>query len=312
MRRETNFAGREIEDYQPGELSDPVEVMPHLAVEYDSDGDIVEMFTDLLQQPDSDKLEGLSIGMWADEMYDSPPTEILEALIAAAPQLPSLKALFIGNMGRQENEVSWIVMTDLSPIWTAFPHLEHLRIRGSQGLSLGKIEHAFLQELTIECGGLPRSVLQELAAAKLPNLQHLELFLGEGNYGWDGQVEDVKPLLTPALFPKLKYLGLKDSEIQDEVAELIAKNPAMLEQLETLDLSLGTLSSRGGRALLNCTSLKKLKSLDLHHHYLTDEVVQLFRQLGIEVDLSEQEGQYEGNGDQLSNGYDDRYVAVSE
>ncbi len=54
--------------------------------------------------------------------------------------------------------------------WDAFPRLEILKIRGSQGLSLGKIRHRHLKELYRESGGLGSDVLAEVAAAQLPEL----------------------------------------------------------------------------------------------------------------------------------------------
>jgi hypothetical protein len=315
LDREEEYAGMEIRVFQAEEgLQNPETVIPHLCYDWDvPDADAMSQLTQLLQQPDVDRLVGLSIGMWAEEMYDVPPTEILEALIAAAPQLPNLKILFFGNMGYDENEVSWIEMSDLSPIWAAFPQLERFRIRGSNDLTLGKIEHDFLKELIIECGGLPVNVLNEIAAAKLPALEHLELFLGTDNYGWNGTINDVEPLLNPDLFPKLTYLGLKDSEIQDEVAELVVKHPAMLEKLDVLDMSLGTLSSRGGRALLESDAIRTLKHLNLERHYMTTEVMNQFKQLGIDVNVDDQQDQqFEGNGDQMDGDWDERYVAVGE
>ncbi len=42
-----------------------------------------------------------------------------------------------------------------------------------------------LVALTIESGGLPAAVVREVASAHLPALEHLELWLGEENYGGD-------------------------------------------------------------------------------------------------------------------------------
>jgi hypothetical protein len=176
-----------------------------------------------------------------------------------------------------------------------------LGIRGSNGLSLGKLHHNHLRELTIECGGLPKTVLAELAAASLPVLEHLELYLGTEDYGWDGTVADLAPLLSGTQFPKLKHLGLRDSHIADEVAKAVAASP-LLGRIEVLDLSLGTLGDEGAEALLAAPAIKRLKRLDLRHHYMTAAVAKRMSQLGIEVDVSEQqdEGEY------------GRYVSVGE
>lgn len=299
----THFAGKPVRDFQPGEgWDDPAGTVPRLAVEYDSEQTAVDLFRELLGTGSADRLSGLIIGMWGSEMYENPPAEIVEALAAAGDQLPNLRALFLGEMTFEENEISWIQQTDVSALWDAFPRLEIFCVRGSNGLSLGKMKMNHLRQLTIECGGLPKSVLAEVAAAQLPVLEHLELYLGTENYGWDGSASDLAPILSGKLFPKLKYLGLRDSEIADDVAKAVAKSP-LLERIEVLDLSLGTLSDEGGEALLAAPALKKLKKLDLHHHYLSDEVAERFRGLGIEVNLDDAQG----DGDA-----EDRYVSVSE
>ena len=74
------------------------------------------------------------------------------------------------------------------------------------------------------------------------------------------------------LFPNLRYLGLRNSEITDMIATAIASAPIM-QSLETLDLSLGTLSDDGATALLNSPYVPRLAKLDIHHHYLSDEMV---------------------------------------
>jgi hypothetical protein len=77
----------------------------------------------------------------------------------------------------------------------------------------------------------------------------------------------------------------------------------VLERLEVLDLSMGTLGDAGAAALLNSPAVRKLKKLDVHHHYCSDGMVKRLEALGIEVDASDPEGE---------SGPDDRYVQVSE
>ncbi len=154
----------------------------------------------------------------------------------------------------------------------------------------------------METGGLSVAIINDVIASSLPSLEHLELWLGEGNYGWDGTVADLQPLLDGDLFPKLKYLGLRDSEIADEISAAVASAP-VLRQLETLDLSMGTLADEGAKALLSSPAIKSLRKLDLHYHFMSSETAARFRSLGIEVDVSDQ---------QEADDEADRYVAVSE
>jgi hypothetical protein len=295
------FAGRPVADFTADQEFDFSANVPRLRVQYDSEETGVDLLSALLATGNADQLSALVIGGWSGELYDTPPDAVIEALVAAADQLASLRALFIGDISQEENEVSWIHQSDLSALWQSFPRLEVLGIRGSNGLSLGQIKHNHLRELTIETGGLPKDVLTELGQASLPALEHLELYLGDSGYGWDGTVADLQPLLSGTLFPKLKYLGLRNSEIADDVAKAAAQSPA-IARIETLDLSLGTLGDEGAAALLAAPAIKRLKRLDLHHHYITPSVMGRLQQWGPEVNLSDAqtEGQY------------GRYVSVGE
>jgi hypothetical protein len=297
------FGGKSVVDFQlGGGFESPERNVPRLRVEYDAEETAVDLLRDLLATGVADRLTGLVIGAWSGEMYDVAPTDIIAAMVAAADQLPSLAALFLGDVTYEENEISWIHQTDLSPLWEAFPRLEIFGARGSQGLSLGKLHHDRLTSFTIESGGLPRSVVQEVGKSQLPELEHLELYLGTSNYGGDATIDDLEPILAGQLFPKLKYLGLRDSEIADDVAKAVAKAP-VLERIEVLDLSLGTLGDEGAKALLESPAVKQLKKLDLRHHYMSDKIMRRFSALGVVVDVSEAAGEGEA---------DDRYVSVGE
>ncbi len=298
----TEFAGLKVVDYERGGTLHDLESTAYaLRVDYDDDHSATDLLRELLADAGADRLQGVVVGVWAGEMYDVSSAEIVEVLTAAAPQLVSLRALFLGDVISEENEISWIKQSDLSPLWNAYPKLEHLLVRGSEGLSLGKIDLPFLKSLIIECGGLPKNVLADIAGANLPELEHLELYLGTGEYGADSSIDDVRLLLAGDRFPKLTHLGLRDSEMADEVAQAVAGS-TILKQIKVLDLSLGTLGDVGGRALLECPDLKNLEKLDLHRHYLSEELMSQLQALPIEVDVSQRETDEEYG----------RYVAVGE
>lgn len=298
------FAGMSIYDYSPDEgIIDPNDA-PRLAIDWDqmeAGVSIDDLFAQLLADEKIDQLQGLVIGHWAETYYDEDFTRVVEMLVAAAPKLASVKTIFNGDITYDESEISWIQQCDNSPIWDAYPQLLHFGVRGGDNLKLGEINHRQLETLVVETGGLDHSVVVEIANAHLPNLQHLEIWLGSSYYGADATVEHLAPILEAGRFPKLKYLGLKNSEIQDHIAQAVAQS-SLLNQLETLDLSMGVLSDEGGEALLAAEGVKNLKKLDLRHSYLTDDVAARFDFPGVEVDLSDRQ-----QGDD-----DDRYVSVSE
>lgn len=126
--------------------------------------------------------------------------------------------------------------------------------------------------------------------AQLPELKHLELWLGTDAYGRTCTVEDFGPLLAGQLFPKLHYLGLRDSDLADPLAVVLARAP-ILELIRTLDLSLGTLSDTGVQALLDSAALTHLESLDIHHHYCSDametSLVEAMKAAGVKLDASD-------------------------
>lgn len=261
-----------------------------LVVSYDDYEEGIRMenlIKELAAKPEASSLESLVIGDWG-QAYENSPDEFMGTLMESAPSFPLLKKLFIGDMGFEECEVSWIIQTNLAPLLSAFPELKSFSVKGSSGLSLEPLQHAKLEELFIICGGLPKDVLSSITRAELPELRKLELYLGVDDYGFDGSLEDVLPLLEQGLFPKLTYLGLKDSEIQDEIAKAVAEAP-ILDQLDVLDLSQGTLSDEGAEALLASDRIKRLKHLDLSHHYMTNEMLIRWKRSGISVDVSDQQ-----------------------
>ena len=298
------FGGKQVYALEADEpLRDPAAFVPRLSSGYDSPIGFAELFAQLLADPNADQLTALVIGTWfTDDPYETTAAVVVDSLVAAADQLGSLRAIFLGDILGEECEVSWIQQTDVSPLWEAFPKLEVFQARGGEGLSLGKFELDYLQTLVVECGGLPGNVLKELASSRVPSLTHLELYLGDNYYGWDSSVDEVQPLLSGELFPKLEYLGLRNSEIADEIAAAVASSP-LLERMKELDLSRGTLGNAGAEALLKSPAVSRLKRLNLAESYLSAEMVSRLEALPIEVDLTDCHGDADP---------DDRYVAVSE
>ncbi len=270
------------------------EVRLEIGYEEHEDG---QTLTPLIEQLVADEeksqaLTSLIIGDWGGA-YEDTPDEFLPVLIAAAPKFPNLRHIFIGDMDSEQCEVSWIRQTNLGPLLSAYPQIESFYIKGGVDLELEPLEHENLQELVIISGGLSSILLQSVQKAKLPNLRKLELYIGVDDYGFDGNLEDdILPFLYNNPFPKLVSLGLKDSDLQDEIAVAAAKAP-VLEQLEELDLSEGTLSDTGAEALLNSEGVRKLKRLNLNYHYMSDDMMnklhRFSQETGITITMDEQQ-----------------------
>ena len=253
------------------------------------------MVEDIISDPEFPELEELIIGGWGGE-YEEDCQSILDAIAENPDQFSHITKLFVGDMDYEVCEVSWIMQGNYSRLWKAMPQLKELTIKGSMNLTLGDIDHENLESLTIICGGLGKDVIEEIAKAKLPHLKKLLLYIGIEDYGFDGDADTVRKLLAESDFPELTYLGITDSEIQDELTEVVLESK-YIQQISTLDLSNGTLTDKGGQLLLDkLPELPNIQKLDVHYHYLSDEMMEKLEQLSITVDLSEQEEAEEWKG----------------
>jgi hypothetical protein len=301
-----NWLGYPVKLFDPKVAKKGVEeyarVVYRLALDWDAEIGFPELFERFLDNPKVSETPAIIIGQFHGDDPETGSDEVVQLLVSAGERLPKLRGIFLADIISEENEISWIHQGDVSALFGAYPSLEHLRLRGGDGLSLGaRPAHEHLKSLIIETGGLPASVIQEVASSHFPALEHLELWLGSEEYGGDAGVDDLQPFLTGGLFPNLKYLGLRDSEFADQIAGVLKISP-VLNQLDTLDLSLGTLSDEGGLAILETPQLKRVKQLDLHRHYLSEDMMEKLKAMypGVNVDDAEED----------DDGH--RFVAVSE
>jgi hypothetical protein len=307
----TNFAGKPVKNWEPQSgIQDPEGVCYALRLSYEEESEGGQRWTDkfaaFLADPSSGRVSEIVIGDWGAPSSDMQTSAfVVEALVAARDRLPNLRAIFFGDILSEEREISWIQQSDLSPLFAAYPQLEYFCVRGADGLSLGSLKHDRLKSLIVQSGGLGANVVREVAAAELPELEYLELWLGTDEYGGDATVADLAPILEGGLFPKLKYLGLRDSEIANDIARAVATAP-VVERIRVLDLSLGVLTDEGAAALLASPAIARLEKLDVHHHYCSEEMTAKLQSLGVEVDASERKDP-DRYGDEVW-----RYVAVGE
>lgn len=263
--------------------------------EYEQGKGAADLVGEIMESAQFPELDELVIGNWGSA-FEEDCQAIIDDIVANAERFSHIQKLFIGNMGFEECEVSWIIQGDYSKLWKAMPQLKKLTVKGSTGLALGDICHEELESLTIICGGLPKEVIQSIQKARLPKLKKLLLYIGVDDYGFDGNGVTIKELLEQADFPALTYLGITDSEIQDELAQVVLDSKFM-GQLDTLDLSNGTLTDKGGALLLEkIPAWPNIKKLDLHYNYLSDDMAKKLKELPIEVDVSEQEKASEYKG----------------
>jgi hypothetical protein len=273
----SKFYGQSVIDFEDQDSWQGPDVAYRLREEYEDAVSVSERLETLLQQDGVDRLTALIIGAWSGACTGDDASAVVQTLADEATRLPNLAALFLGEMTYEECELSWINQANVTAVLEAYPRLEMLRIRGGNGLSFSPVRNEGLRELAIETGGLSRNTLRELFLCDFPRLEHLELLLGEENYGFDADVDDLQPLLSGRLYPQLKFLGLMNSEIADEIAAVVVNSP-IVERIEVLDLSLGNLTDEGVRSLMALPKSPRFKRLDISHHYASPEIIEQLRQ----------------------------------
>ncbi|MGW6467169.1 STM4015 family protein [Streptomyces rubiginosohelvolus] len=306
-----HFHGLPVHTPEPssGALPAADSVAWRLVCDYGEDAGFAALWEQFLETVDTTRVRALVIGAWWHHEY-TPFDPVAQLIVSHADRFPALRALFLADVVGEECEVSWLKMCDITPVLEALPSLEEFGVRGcgQKGLALRPLRHAALKSLSFESGGLPGELVRAVTASELPALERLELWFGSTWYGGDATIEDVRPVLAGGLFPRLRHLGLQNSEFQDEIAAAVGSAP-VVAQLESLALSMGTLSDTGGEALLNGQPLSHLSLLDLRHHYLTDPMVDRITTACAPavVEAGEAEDDYADEDDEP-----ERYVAVSE
>ncbi|RDG36822.1 STM4015 family protein [Streptomyces corynorhini] len=298
----------------PEELPDPDAVAWRFQCgPYATDEDVEVCWRRFTESVELEKVRAVILGQpW----YDADGGGGERFLTELAYRLTALEAVFLGDLEEDEAMVSWIGQSDLGPFLAAFPGLRELHVRGGQGLAFPVTGHEGLRVLRVESGGLPPEAAEQIAAAELPALERLELWLGDEDYGGGTTVAQLAPLLAGTGKQNLRHLGVQNSPLQDEFAAAFATAP-VVERLASLSLSMGTLSDTGAEALLGGRPLTHLKELDLSHHFLSHAMMlRIWTQLeptGVRVNLiGRQEAEDYSDVDYMADDADGRYIAVAE
>ena len=264
-----------------------------------------ELFRELIQLESFKFIHELRLGV--NDLGGNASFDPALQAIAKLGRIKSLRRLVVGDFDMEEQELTWVEGGDSGPLWAAVPNLEDCKIRGS-GIELGVLEHAKLETLVIETAGLTKTSVASLGTCKLPALTRLEAWLGVGyrseDYGEHGSVDDLWPMLAGEGVPKLQHLGLLNCDYADEIAAALVSAP-IVSQLKDLDLSMGTMSEVGARALVeNADHFAHLERINLDHNCMDDREVEALRDaFGDRVSVRHQEP---------AEDEEDRYVSVAE
>jgi uncharacterized protein (TIGR02996 family) len=260
------------------------------------------MVAELLAHPSAMLLEELVVGRLGvfDEYAYQP---VADAIAKARPV--NLRRLDFADFHSEDTELSWSDLGDLSKMLRALPRLEQLKLRGG-GMALGTLDLPHLRSFGVETGGLSSAATRAISSARWPQLERLHVYFGSDNYGAEASIDDIVPILAARGLAKLRHLGLMNAEFSDEIAEQLGRSK-VLRQLETLDLSLGTLGERGARAILaQRDRFAHLKQLDLADNFIPDDLCAELSRVCGSVSIGDQEEPDEWDGEEH------RYVSVGE
>ncbi len=263
-------------------------------------------------------LEELRIGI---ERWDHNDEDV-PALLAEAGKHAWAKDLQRLHLGDVSNDIDMAhhVIGDVGKLITKhFPNLRSLKLhsgeqtwRGSKetfgfsGLALPK-----LTELTIETCAMSRKRSKWLREAKLPALERLEVWYGQREGEANSTVADILPLLDGKLFPTVRHLGIKNCELVADAVRLLPGGN-LAKQLETLDLSMGTLNdSEAGELAESAKRFPALKALNVEDSYLTAKGIKRLKAAfpGVKIASGDQR---ELDDDDDDDGRDRRYASVGE
>ncbi|HEY8428492.1 MAG TPA: TIGR02996 domain-containing protein [Sandaracinaceae bacterium] len=267
------------------------------ATEYDAEADHEAALRALLESPAARFLRALTLGLWdaeGENFYHG----AIDAITQTGPH-EALRELFIGDFEYpDETEISWTEVGNVGGLWAQLPRLRVMRLQGG-GIELGNLQHETLEELIVHTGGLPAEAVASISAGRAPALRKLEVWFGDENYGAGGDIDLLAGLLQGKGYPSLKHLGLMNAEFTDDIAEALP-TAGILPRLETLDLSMGTMTDRGARALANnASAFKHLQRISVADNFLGEEgVAALTQAFGSAVVIGDQRQPYDW-GDEL-------------
>lgn len=259
-----------------------------------------EVTTRVFQLPAAACLRELKVGVLRWEYQARDVATVIEQG-KKAPFAKELSILRIGDVGGIDIDCAHHEIGDVSDVSKAFPNLRELTIWGYE-IGLKDLDLPKLETLKIQTCGLSVDTLGAVVTGKLPALARLELWFGSEDYGCGCTIDDVRPLLDSSAFPKLKHLGLMNTEMADDICSAIGE-AKLLPQLESLNLSMGTMGDAGARSLLEHRErLKHLKSIDVSDNFLTEEMIEELKGAGLPIVSRDQKD--------LEDDY--RYVTVAE
>jgi uncharacterized protein (TIGR02996 family) len=257
-------------------------------------------------------LEELRLGMLRWDFQDDPAVIAEAGRHAWARDLPRLAVgLVDGDIDMAHHAIGDVGKT----ITKSFPNLVSLTLRsgsqdwrgGKETFGFGGLELPRLRSLAIETCAMTGKRIKMLASARLPALETLEVWFGDRDHEPIAKVEQVAPIWDGGLFPKLRHLGIKNTEMVSDVIRLLPASK-LARQLETLDLSMGTMDDGDARALAaQASRFPRLGRLVLAKSFVTPAAVKQVKAAFPQVEVSAKHPKERYDWDP-----EHRYVSVAE
>jgi uncharacterized protein (TIGR02996 family) len=210
-----------------------------------------QALAELLQLESARFLTRLSIGPHYDDRNGQFVSDVLTDIA-----VPSLRSLWLGTSGWLLSPWSF-ELGDLGPIWQRMSGLRELVVHALP-TSFGALDLPALRTavFAITPRVVPPTLLRELATARWPRLESLQLWHGDA-VALGGVVLERSDLVT------LGDLGLHNCAAADGVCELLARSP-LAPQLHRLSFARSAFTDAGAVALLtHREAFPNLTTLDL-------------------------------------------------
>ncbi len=264
----------------------------------------------ILKHPAGKLVRELELGLPPSDDIDWAYDSIIPTLVGCGT-LPLLRVLDMTPDAEFMDQDSWRAVGDLSGLWAIAPQLREVRLKGSgndqESSRLGTVVAPYLEKFIHISSGLSKAVPRSLGAATLPELRHLELYVGQEDYGNTCTVKSFAGILEGKGLPRLEYLGLVNSEWERELIVALARSP-LVKRIRTLDLTKGTMWREAAQALLeHAAAFRHLELLDLSDNYFDDEMAKAIKKA---IPCANVDDQKELDDDDDDDPY--RYVTVGE
>ncbi len=248
------------------------------------DGDSEDLLWDVLRHPSCRYLRDLEIGRHHAGDQDN---TLMSDLIVRAGPTPPLRRLVLADFDHSKIDnidISRAPLGDLTGLGEKYPRLEQVELKGTGDVVLGELSLPNARKFALRTSSLTRATLASILDAPWPELVELELWIGTEEYGCDVEPSDLDPLFSGNRFPKLRALRLMNAMFTDELCARITAWPHA-RRLETLDLSLGTMSDVGAALLVGARDrLAGLRTLNVAECCLTPGGIGGLRDAGFPVD----------------------------